>query len=1090
MKLYFFVNNPPTPSGQAELHMALHTITSLEKWEVVHVRPEKLLKHDVKPGDVLWWHWPSDKLPPEALEKGFVDFILGAVEKGTGVILTLGAAAAPAAVGLEENPPDVIEAGRWRGQTGPYAKQGMMSFGYHPLLFQPNRLGYSVFTWTPFAGEPYWRVSYLKKPPERSIALSCHLFSKQSDRASLWEYHHGKGRIVCLGAYLYFNSRRNYLDRYAKALIENCIEYASNPPAEDQDYPFRYWPEPQMGTIEEEPEYFARLPETRISFSPEREFERPAVPWLPSFKGNNFFSSASRRMLLTGSEGWKIDEIWSYPIRLLKELRWAIHPVDGHPLQQSMIYKSTKRFPDAVHQIYENEHFGVREQIGTSIWKPAAGQQLEIIAEKPFELVIHLLSDMEMMWPVPNGSLGPIHYCFDRHRNALVLKSHVKDCWGIIAFSLEPKEIKFEDLSADDVSRLRCQITFPLMEPGMHHLSLAVIGGRDTRGFEPEVSIALPGAIDRSGDHYRKLMGEILRVSTPDEEFDNGILWAQLNLESFRAVFPNVGRSMTAGFAVSGEGWLSARPGYGWFFGRDALWTALAMLQAGRWNAVSDILRFLAQYQSIGGKIIHEVSASGHCHYDSADANLLYLIVAERYLAWTADDQFIDELLPSLRQALEFSIRMDCDGDGLTENTGVGHGWIEGGGLFGAHVTFYLAGLWVQALHCSRILFERTGDKALLEKIEHYTALAHEAHYRRFWDEENQTYYYGLQTDGTMNRADTIIPSAVILFGNTDPGRDVDFLKRTSGPDIVTDWGARMISEMDERYNPEGYHIGSVWPLYSGWLGLAQYARGRPTQGFELLYNGLGVYREFSTGSFSEVLRGDIYEQAGVCPQQCWSAALLLLLFTKGLLGLEAERNGRIRIRPEIPPQWHDVEIGNIRWADGIVNLVYRRVGQKVTYIVDGIDRGERIVFAPHFPRGAQVKKVSINGKKISPTVETSFGRSCLNIPLGDKNRRLTIEIKLDRFLTPMPDLIKPEHGKPSRGFRIIDWGHDEDQIWVELMGRSGEDGKLRFVDPGSLLAEDEAIQPIDDETVEASFRFPKSEAMYSRITLRYVFKH
>jgi glycogen debranching enzyme len=1085
MRLYFIINNPPSAAGKAELHAALHTVTSMGKWEVVPVRPEQLLEADVKAGDVIWWHWPSDKLPPEALEPRLVEYILKVAENGTGILLTLGAAAAPAAVGLEAKQPDVVEGGRWRGQAGPYAKRGMMSFGYHPLLFSPNKLGYSIFTWTPTEGEPYWRISYLKNPPKLSVALSCHLFSKPSDRACLWEYQRGKGRIVCLGAYLYFNARRNYSASSVKALIENCIEYVSNPPEEAPDYPFRYWGDPGIGCKREEPEYFAQLPETLFSFHPEQEFERAGVPWLPANPGNHFYSCASRRMLLMGREGMQIDEIWSYPVRLLKELRWAIQPGGGRPLQQSMIYKSCKRFPDAVHQVYEAEHFGVREQIGTSIWKPAACQQLEIVAEQPFQLVLYLSSDMEMMWPVPNGSTGVIHHCLDPHRNALLLKSESKDCWGMVALSKEPQEFQFDDVSTDEVSRLRGKITFPPMEPGMHYLSIAVAGGRNTRGFEPEVSVALPGAIDRSGDHYRKLMRETMEVKTPDEEFNEGMLWAQLNLESFRAVFPNVGRSMTAGFAPSGEGWLSARPGYGWFFGRDALWTALGMLQTGRTNAVSDILRFLAQHQAINGKIIHEVSASGHRHYDAADSNLLYLIVAERYKAWTADDQLIGELLPSLRKALEFSMAMDCDGDGLTENTGVGHGWVEGGGLFGAHVTFYLAGLWQKALECAQELFKKAGDKALLQRIEHYKALARQSIHLRFWDEERQTYHYGLMIDGSMSSADTIMPAAVILFERTDPQRDLPFLRRSSGPDIISDWGARMISDTDPRYNPLGYHIGSVWPLFTGWLGLAQYARGRSLQGFELLRNGMAVYREFSAGSFSEVLHGDLYQEAGVCPQQCWSAAVIMLLFTKGLLGLEAELGGRIRICPDVPPHWRQFEVGNIRWADGSIDLAYRREGLKATYILDGIDKGERIYFAPHLPKGAKVEAVRVNGKPIEAEISDSYGRSRVEIPLGDKNPRLEVEMELEQYIAPLPDRVKLEVGKPSRGFRVIDWDHDVGHVWVELMGASGGKGVLRLVDPGGLLVEEEAVKRVDDETVEAAFRFPESTEKYSKLILK-----
>lgn len=118
-------------------------------------------------------------------------------------------------------------------------------------------------------------------------------------------------------------------------------------------------------------------------------------------------------------------------------------------------------------------------------------------------------------------------------------------------------------------------------------------------------------------------------MKTPDEDINQGVLWAQLKMEAFRAVTPGVGRGLTAGLSFSGEDWLSARPGYGWYFGRDSMWTSLGLLSAGHWNAASDSLRMLADKQDYDGKIFHELSSSGIAHYDAADANLLFLITAE-----------------------------------------------------------------------------------------------------------------------------------------------------------------------------------------------------------------------------------------------------------------------------------------------------------------------------------------------------------------------------------------------------------------------------------------------------------------------------
>jgi len=51
---------------------------------------------------------------------------------------------------------------------------------------------------------------------------------------------------------------------------------------------------------------------------------------------------------------------------------------------------------------------------------------------------------------------------------------------------------------------------------------------------------------------------------------------------------------------------------------------------------------------------------------------------------------------------MDFLYATDTDGDRLIENTNVGHGWVEGGKLWGAHTTLYLAALWSQTLQICR----------------------------------------------------------------------------------------------------------------------------------------------------------------------------------------------------------------------------------------------------------------------------------------------------------------------------------------------------------------------------------------------------
>ena len=103
------------------------------------------------------------------------------------------------------------------------------------------------------------------------------------------------------------------------------------------------------------------------------------------------------------------------------------------------------------------------------------------------------------------------------------------------------------------------------------------------------------------------------------------------------------------------------------------------------------MLEFYQKFQDLNGKIFHEVSTSGFVHYDASDATPLYIALAGRYLHYSGDIDFIKESWPYIKKAIDYCYSTDTDNDNLIENTNVGHGWVEGGGLFGSHTSLYLA---------------------------------------------------------------------------------------------------------------------------------------------------------------------------------------------------------------------------------------------------------------------------------------------------------------------------------------------------------------------------------------------------------------
>ena len=94
-------------------------------------------------------------------------------------------------------------------------------------------------------------------------------------------------------------------------------------------------------------------------------------------------------------------------------------------------------------------------------------------------------------------------------------------------------------------------------------------------------------------------------IDTPDQKLNQAFTWAEVAIDQLRVQTTpsHAETALVAGFYTSGD---SARPGFGWYFGRDALWTLYAVNSYGDYQLTRDELNFLFKRQSPEGKIIHE----------------------------------------------------------------------------------------------------------------------------------------------------------------------------------------------------------------------------------------------------------------------------------------------------------------------------------------------------------------------------------------------------------------------------------------------------------------------------------------------------
>jgi glycogen debranching enzyme len=524
-------------------------------------------------------------------------------------------------------------------------------------------------------------------------------------------------------------------------------------------------------------------------------------------------------------------------------------------------------------------------------------------------------------------------------------------------------------------------------------------------------------------------------VDTPEPEIGTAIEWAKVRLDSYLVDTPGVGRSLVAGYWTSRPGWNDARPGYAWYFGRDAVWTAFASLAVGDFDAVRDTIAFLGAHQDLSGKILHECTTSGSVHYDSADSTPLYLLLVAKFLAWTGDGEFVRSQLPCVQAALSFCISTDTDGDNLIENTRVGHGWIEFGRLGGGKVTYYNAGIWVAALRELGTAFEDIGEHALSHQTRDLARDARTAMERLFYSTARRAYALkawnpvateaasdaipaapaaASGSDGLPASADSVqtpqsesirlgalewlrdfTPTAThavpMLLGVADADRARSWLDAVASSDFSTEWGVRMISRAEPGFDPASYHGGAVWPLYTGWVAWAEYVAGRTESAFRHWRANALLGFENQPGAWDEVLHGTERRAVGVCPDQAWSTAMAVSPFVYGLLGAEADATrGRLRLRPRIPRQWDRLDIRNLRMGESSVALGYRRHGTTHVFTISQ-DEGAvplRIIFEPALPIGA-LQAIRIDG------IEARLDAR----PIGDR-LQISAQVMLDHNRT------------------------------------------------------------------------------------------
>jgi glycogen debranching enzyme len=393
--------------------------------------------------------------------------------------------------------------------------------------------------------------------------------------------------------------------------------------------------------------------------------------------------------------------------------------------------------------------------------------------------------------------------------------------------------------------------------------------------------------------------------------------------------------------------------GLPWFmtmFGRDSIFTSLQALPFVP-DLANTTVRVLGLWQGVRqddfrdedpGRILHEMrygeltafQERPHSPYfGSADATQLYVILLDEYERWTGDADLVREYEHEARAALRWIDRYaDLMGNGYVsyrrrnEETGLENqcwkdSWdsisYRDGRLPGfPRATCELQGYAYDAkVRGARLAREFWDDPAYADELERSAADLKQRFNRDFWVEDGE--YFALALDEHGGQVDVLSSNIghLLWSGIVDDDKAPAVAAHLLGPRLFCGWGVRTLAEGEARYNPIGYHVGTVWPFDNSFIawGLRRYGYKEEAA---RIAAGILEAADFYAGRLPEAFGG--YERSvtrypvqypTACSPQAWSTGAPLLLL-RTMLGLEPTGEHLV-VDPALP-----VAIGRLELLD------------------------------------------------------------------------------------------------------------------------------------------------------------------------------
>ncbi|WP_158792469.1 amylo-alpha-1,6-glucosidase [Granulicella sp. L60] len=675
---------------------------------------------------------------------------------------------------------------------------------------------------------------------------------------------------------------------------------------------------------------------------------REAVPTKP-------FSVLGPRGALLGQQDGSF-EAWLFPWKIFSGMKITANMQDyAVPIDVNDHAAWIDVQPDATTITYSHANFTIRQiMIAPKESADQAGVLVffQIESIRPMTLTFSLHPVMQRMWPAASDDVpSPEWVATGKESGYYVLHLNLPDNAAALAMpgaqsgilapyqeraSSWPLQFVLHYDPAKDGNKL-----FPLL---MSFGSTEQTANKAALGDAlTSLNQSAQSLFTKNEAYYRNLLATHTSIDTPDQKLNEAFTWAVAAIDQLRVkTTPDLKEeALTAGFVGSGD---AARPGFGWFFGRDALWSLYAVNSYGDTSTFKSEIEFLLRRQGADGRMIHEWSQTADLvdwkslpyEYASSDATPLLQMIVKDYFDITGDKDFVTSHWSQLELAWKYETSHDSS-DGIYNNT-VGSGWVESWIPSMPHQEIYLATLDAQASAAFANLARISGHDDLAAQADQRAQHLRQVIEQEYYLPQTSFYAFSHNEDGTTDNTPTIFPSVAWWDGTYKLKHAEPMLQQWASSEFSTDWGTRILSDKVSFYDPISYHQGSVWPLFTGWVSVAEYRAGHSLSAYAHLMQNADLTWSQDLGATTELLSGRFYQVLGrSTAHQLWSSAMVISPIMRGMFGVEWDvPHHTLTVTPHLPADWNTATIHHVPFGDSQLDLTFSREGQSLVVRATG----------------------------------------------------------------------------------------------------------------------------------------------------------